>query len=147
MALKNNIKRLCKDTKGAIATTEMLFVIIAVFTIFISLLYIMTIIPNAITLKSQAEQLAKVCEVAGGIGAETNAALNELKSSSDIDSVTWEADKWVDSGKTKIPLHTQFTVTLNRNIKIPILNIGEHYPITVNLKAVASGLSEVYYKP
>lgn len=141
------MRKIIKDKSGSVTVTDMLICTVIILSIAFTALYMLTIFPQQYTLHTQAQAIAKAAEVTGGIGPEVDAVRSGLEKTSPIDRLEWKASKWLDS--TRMQLHTPFTVTAYKVVEIKIFKpaFGESYPIKIELKAAASGLTEVYYKP
>ncbi len=136
-----------KDERGSVTVADMLVCTVIILSIAFTALYMLTIFPQQYTLHTQAQALAKAAEVTGGTGPEVDAVRADLEKTSPIDRVEWKASNWLDA--TRMKLHTPFTVTAYKVVEIRMFKpaFGESYPIKIELKATASGLTEVYYKP
>ncbi|MDL2233850.1 DUF4320 family protein [Ruminococcaceae bacterium OttesenSCG-928-L11] len=85
-----------------------------------------------------ASELVREAEIAGRVGSETTARANELKSQMGITpTVSW-------SRTGNIQLDGDITVTCTITVNIGLFGDFGSFPI--ELKAVASGKSEVYWK-
>jgi len=84
-----------------------------------------------------ANELSRVAEIEGRIGAETRAKENELKASLGITPTV----SWSTSGN--IQLNEAFSVVLTIPVDIGFFEFGS-FPITLTAKA--TGRSEVYHK-
>ena len=88
-------------------------------------------------LNTFANELARVAEIEGRVGAETNSKKNELRSSLGIDpEVVWSTTGNID-------LNEDFSVVLTLPVDIGFFEFGS-FPITLTSKA--TGRSEVYHK-
>jgi len=88
-------------------------------------------------LNTFANELARVAEIEGRVGAETNSKKNELRSSLGIDPEI----EWSTTGN--IDLNEEFSVVLTLPVDIGFFEFGS-FPITLTSKA--TGRSEVYHK-
>lgn len=88
-------------------------------------------------LNTFANELARVAEIEGRVGAETNSKKNELRSSLGIDPDI----EWSTTGN--IDLNEEFSVVLALPVDIGFFEFGS-FPITLTSKA--TGRSEVYHK-
>ncbi|MBS7528520.1 DUF4320 family protein [Fusibacter paucivorans] len=88
-------------------------------------------------LNTFANELARVAEIEGRVGAETNSKKNELRSSLGIDPEI----EWSITGN--IDLNEEFSVVLTLPVDIGFFEFGS-FPITLTSKA--TGRSEVYHK-
>ena len=84
-----------------------------------------------------AAELIREAEIAGRVGSETTAKVNQLKTQVGIDP----AISWSRTGNFQ--LNTEVTVTLTLRHDIGFFNFGS-FPITLTSKA--TGKSEVYWK-
>ena len=88
-------------------------------------------------LNTFANELARVAEIEGRVGSETNSKKNELRSSLGIDpEVVWSTTGNID-------LNEDFRVVLTLPVDIDFFEFGS-FPITLTSKA--TGRSEVYHK-
>lgn len=85
-----------------------------------------------------ASELVREAEIAGQVGSETNTRANELKKQMGIDP----AISWSVSGKVQLDGDITVTCTMTVNIGL----FGDFGSFPIELKAVASGKSEVYWK-
>jgi hypothetical protein len=88
-------------------------------------------------LNTFANELARVAEIEGRVGAETNSKKNELRSNLGIDPEI----EWSTTGN--IDLNEEFSVILTLPVDIGFFEFGS-FPITLTSKA--TGRSEVYHK-
>lgn len=88
-------------------------------------------------LNTFANELARVAEIEGRVGAETNSKKNALRSSLGIDPDI----EWSTTGN--IDLNEEFSVVLTLPVDIGFFEFGS-FPITLTSKA--TGRSEVYHK-
>lgn len=88
-------------------------------------------------LNTFANELARVAEIEGRVGAETNSKKNELRLSLGIDPEI----EWSTTGN--IDLNEEFSVVLTLSVDIGFFEFGS-FPITLTSKA--TGRSEVYHK-
>ncbi len=88
-------------------------------------------------LNTFANELARVAEIEGRVGAETDSKKNELRSSLGIDPEI----EWSTTGN--IDLNEEFSVVLTLQVDIGFFEFGS-FPITLTSKA--NGRSEVYHK-
>lgn len=85
-----------------------------------------------------ASELVREAEISGRVGSETTARANELKSQLRINP----AISWFPTGRLQID--TDVTVTCTMTVNIGLFGNFGSFPI--ELVAVASGKSEVYWK-
>lgn len=88
-------------------------------------------------LNTFANELARVAEIEGRVGAETDSKKNELRSSLGIDPEI----EWSTTGN--IDLNEEFSLVLMLPVDIGFFEFGS-FPITLTSKA--TGRSEVYHK-
>lgn len=137
-------RNLFQDRRGeGYIDTAMMIVI--VFTLMISLMFVFSIFNTYLSLNSTAKQLAHGIEVYGQADAATIALISggELTDSDvEVDTI------WYNASRKTIQLKTPFTVTVHERINIPILKFitGDAVNIKLNLAASAEGISEVYWK-
>lgn len=134
--MKNLLKRL-KSTRGE----GYIDVSVAVLIIMILLAGVIKIAPvfiTKMTLNSYANELCREAEIAGRIGTETTARLDQLNESHpDLDpTVTWSASGNIQIGRT-------FSVTVSTNYDFSFF-VFNTTPITIS--ATAEGTSEVFWK-
>ena len=99
------------------------------------------------SLNATAKQMAHVVEVCGQADSATLALVTSNGKLLAPDDTTIETT-WYNASQKKIQLKTPFTITLTKQILIPILKpVGGHaIGIKVRVSASASGISEVYWK-
>ena len=85
-----------------------------------------------------ASELVREAEIAGRVGSETSARANELKSQMGINP----AISWSRTGNVQLDEDITVTCTMTVNIGL----FGDFGSFPIELKAVASGKSEVYHK-
>lgn len=137
-------RSLRKDRRGA-GYIDTAILIVIVFTLLMSLLFVFSIFTSYLSLNSQAKQLAHGIEVYGRADSATISAItNGVLTSSDVTVQT----EWFNASRRMIQLKTPFTVTVRREIRIPILRFvtGNTVNIKLRIMATASGISEVYWK-
>ena len=99
------------------------------------------------SLNATAKQMAHVVEVCGQADSATLAFVTSNGKLLAPDDTTIETT-WYNASQKKIQLKTPFTITLTKQILIPIIKpVGGHaIGIKVRVSASASGISEVYWK-
>ena len=97
------------------------------------------------SLNATARQMAHVVEVCGQADNATLALVTTGGKLMAPDNTTVDTT-WYNASQKKIQLKTPFTLTLTKQITIPILKpVGGHViGIKVKVSASASGISEVY---
>ncbi len=99
------------------------------------------------SLNATAKQMAHVVEVCGQADSATLALVFSGGKMLAPDTVTVDTT-WFNASQQKIQLKTPFTITLTKQVLIPILKPvgGQAIGIKVNVSASTSGISEVYWK-
>ena len=125
-------------------------VAIAMLIIFALVASIFSLFPIYTTYQSLnaiAKQMAHVVEVCGQADSATLALVTSNGKLLAPDDTTIDTT-WYNASQKKIQLKTPFTITLTKQILIPILKpVGGHaIGIKVRVSASASGISEVYWK-
>lgn len=137
-------KNLFQDRRGE-GYIDTALMIVIVFTLMISLMFVFSIFTTYLSLNSAAKQLAHGIEVCG----QADAATIALISGGELSAADVQVDTtWYNSARRTIQLKTPFTVTVHERINIPILKFitGDAVNIKLNLVASAEGISEVYWK-
>lgn len=144
------MKRFFKEERGSSQVVSLMIILPVLLSVTITFLFMFPVFTTQLTLNTQAKSIAHIAEVTGRAGEEVEAEINRLQAASGItiDSITWDT-AWLNSTDQTMQLRTPFTVTLTKQVDIPIINPGlaGSGPITITLHASASGISEVYYKP
>ena len=116
-------------------------VVILVLAMMLCLALIVKVSPVFITksrLDTFASELVRSAEIAGRIGSETTTRTNELRSQLEINpDISW-------SRSGTIQLDREITVTCKTRVDIGLW--GEFGSFPIDLIAVATGRSEVYWK-
>ena len=125
-------------------------VAIAMLIIFALVAGIFSLFPIYTTyqsLNATAKQMAHVVEVCGQADSVALALVTSNGNLLAPDDTTIDTT-WYNVSQKKIQLKTPFTITLTKQILIPILKpVGGHaIGIKVRVSASASGISEVYWK-
>jgi len=123
---------------------------IAMLIIFALIASIFSIFPLYTThqsLTATARQMAHVIEVTGQADDATLALVTENGNFITPDSISIDT-AWHNASAKKIQLKTPFTVTITKQVLIPILRPLGTNPIgiKINISASANGISEVYWK-
>ena len=137
-------KNLFQDRRGE-GYIDTALMIVIVFTLMISLMFVFSIFTTYLGLNSTAKQLAHGIEVYGQADDATIAMI----SGGELSAADVQVDTtWYNSARRTIQLKTPFTVTVHERINIPILKFitGDAVNIKLNLSASADGISEVYWK-
>lgn len=125
-------------------------VAISMIIIFVIVAGIFSLFPIYTTyqsLNAAARQVAHVVEVCGQADAATLALAIGQDRLISPDDIVVETD-WHNASAKKIQLKTPFTVTVSKQMLIPILRPVSGAPIgfQIRISASASGISEVYWK-
>lgn len=125
-------------------------VAIAMLIIFALVAGIFSLFPIYTTyqsLNATAKQMAHVVEVCGQADSATLSLVTSNGKLLAPDDTTIDTT-WYNASQKKIQLKTPFTITITKQILIPILKpVGGHaIGIKVRVSASASGISEVYWK-
>ena len=137
-------RNLFQDRRGE-GYIDTALMIVIVFTLMISLMFVFSIFTTYLSLNSTAKQLAHGIEVYG----QADAATIALISGGELTDADVQVDTtWYNAARKTIQLKTPFTVTVHERINIPILKFitGDAVNIKLNLAAYADGISEVYWK-
>lgn len=133
-----------KKWKTAIGGTEgegYIDVVVLVLCAMLVIALAVKVLPIYITklqLDNFADELVREAEIYGRVGAETSARERALREKTGLTpSVTWSR-----TGNIQLNGEIEVTVTLQRNIGL----FGDFGSFPVQLKARASGKSEVYYR-
>ena len=137
-------RNLFQDRRGE-GYIDTALMIVIVFTLMISLMFVFSIFTTYLSLNSTAKQLAHGIEVYG----QADAATIALISDGELTDADVQVDTtWHNASRKTIQLKTPFTVTVHKRINIPVLKFitGDAVNIKLNLTASADGISEVYWK-
>jgi len=137
-------RNLFQDRRGE-GYIDTALMIVIVFTLMISLMFVFSIFTTYLSLNSTAKQLAHGIEVYG----QADDATIALISGGEMSAADVQVDTtWYNADRKTIQLKTPFTVTVHERINIPILKFitGDAVKIKLNLAASADGISEVYWK-
>lgn len=121
--------------------------ILIIFVVIAGIFSVFPIYTTYQTLNATARQIAHVVEVCGKADDATFALATGHEGFIEPDSIAIETN-WHNASTRKIQLKTPFTVTITKQLLIPILRpvAGSPIGIRVNVSASASGISEVYWK-
>lgn len=99
------------------------------------------------SLNATARQIAHVVEVSGQADDATISLVTGDGSYINPDSIVFDTT-WYNASQKKIQLKTPFTVTITKQVLIPIIKPLSSNPIgiRINISARSSGISEVYWK-
>ena len=121
--------------------------IIIIFAVVAGIFSLFPIYTTYQTLNATARQIAHVVEVCGQADDATVALATGRDGFVEPDSIVFDT-VWHNSSTKKIQLKTPFTVTITKQVVIPILRpiTGSPVGFRVNVNTSASGISEVYWK-
>lgn len=138
MKLRRKICAVLKDRRGASAFADMSVMVIVFMMLLALTISFMNIYAKHNLTNTMAHEMARYIEIKGTIDSDTNAEFARLKQTSGFESATVSFDK---SGK--LDLEESFTVTVTVQERF---GIGGIQVIPVEVKAIATGRSEVYQK-
>jgi Flp pilus assembly protein TadG len=125
---------------------DIAIVIIIVFLLLASLLGLFPVLSAQQSLNGTARQLARTIEITGSAGSDFEQTIQEIGgiTITDVDIQTI----WHDPSEKTIQLKTPFKVTVTKNVPITIFrpSFGDPIFFSIEIKASADGISEVYYK-
>jgi len=124
----------CNKGEGYIDTVVIVMVVMLILALVMKV-YPVFVVKN--DLNTFVNEISRVAEIEGKIGAVTTQKTNELKNTLGINPTI----SWSRSGK--IQLNEEFTVTASQIVDIGFFEFGS-FPITLTAKA--TGRSEVYHK-
>lgn len=124
----------CNKGEGYIDTVVIVMVVMLILALAMKV-YPVFVVKN--DLNTFVNEISRVAEIEGRIGAATTQKMNELQTTLGISPTV----SWSRSGK--IQLNEEFTVTASQIVDIGFFEFGS-FPIT--LTATATGRSEVYHK-
>lgn len=121
--------------------------IIIIFSVIAGIFSLFPIYTTYQTLNATARQIAHVVEVCGQADDDTIALATGREGFIEPDSIAIDTT-WHNACTRKIQLKTPFTVTITKQLLIPILRpvTGSPIGIRISLNASAGGISEVYWK-
>jgi hypothetical protein len=136
------------DTHGAMYI-DMVISLIAILGVFAVFIFIFPIFTAQQAINTEARLLISVAEEHGKVGNEVDAAqtMIEEKTGFIADSVEWDA-VWLDESAMEVQLNDPITVTLTKEVSIPLftfLTDGQSL-INVTVRASAAGASQEYFK-
>lgn len=128
--------RILKCNKGEGYIDTVVIVMVVMLTLALAMkVYPVFVVKN--DLNTFVNEISRVAEIEGRIGAVTTQKTNELKTTLGISPTI----SWSRSGK--IQLNEEFTITASQIVDIGFFEFGS-FPITLTAKA--TGRSEVYHK-
>lgn len=140
------MKRLIRDQTGE-GYVDVAIAMLIIFALVAGIFSLFPIYTTYQSLNATARQMAHVVEVCGQADSATLALVTSGGKMLAPDDTAIETT-WFNASQKKIQLKTPFTVTLTRQIVIPILKPvgGQVIGIRLKITASASGISEVYWK-
>ena len=138
--------KLIRDQTGE-GYVDVAIAILILFALVASIFSVFPLYTTYQSLAATAKQIAHVVEVTGQADNGTVALVTGNPNYALPDHVSFDT-VWHNASARKIQLKTPFTVTVSKQVLIPILKPLGSSPIgiRVNIHASASGISEVYWK-
>lgn len=139
-------KQFIRDRTGE-GYVDVAISILIIFVVVAGIFSVFPIYTTYQTLNATARQIAHVVEVCGKADDATIALATGYEGFVEPDSIAIETN-WHNASTRKIQLKTPFTVTITKQLLIPILRpvAGSPIGIRVDVSTSASGISEVYWK-
>lgn len=139
-----HVRRFIRDHTGE-GYVDVAIAVLILFTLMASLMALFPIFTTQQALNNTARQLTRMAEVTGS-AQDAEEAVSTL-SALQPDSIEWETD-WHDEALRTIQLKTPFTATVTKLVSIVIFRpaLAEPIAIHITIRAMASGISEVYWK-
>ena len=140
------MKRLIRDQTGE-GYVDVAIAMLIIFALVAGIFSLFPIYTTYQSLNATARQMAHVVEVCGQADSATLTLVTSGGKMLAPDDIAIETT-WYNASQKKIQLRTPFTITLTKQIVIPILKPVGSQVIGIRLKvtASASGISEVYWK-
>ena len=140
---KRNILR---DQRGE-AYADMAITILIIFAFLASMLSIYPLYTTYQTINSTARQMARLIEVTGQADDATLAAITGREGFVVPDKIKIDT-VYFDESLKRIQLKQPFTITIEKDVVIPIIRPVASEPIGIRIRvsASSSGISEVYWK-
>ena len=139
-------KQFIRDRTGE-GYADVAIAILIIFALIASLFSVFPLYTTHQKLNATARQIAHVVEVSGQADDATISLVTGDGSYINPDSIVFDTT-WYNASQKKIQLKTPFTVTITKQVLIPIIKpLGsEPIGIRINISARSSGISEVYWK-
>ena len=139
-------RQLIRDRTGE-GYVDVAIAIIIIFAVVAGIFSLFPVYTTYQTLNATVRQIAHVVEVCGQADDSTIALATGREGFIEPDNITFDV-VWHNASSKKIQLKTPFTVTISKQVLIPILRpiTGNPIGIRINVHASASGISEVYWK-
>lgn len=138
MRMIEKIKRKLKEKSGMSAYISIAVVVIVVVMLLVTNVTFLGIYAKYNQVNAMAHEIARYVEIKGQVNSDTYAEFERLR-----DAAGFTSAEVSFSRSGKIPLEDAFTVTVVVKSKF---GVGGIQVIPVNVTAVASGRSEVYWK-
>ena len=139
-------KQFIRDRTGE-GYADVAIAILIIFALIASIFSIFPIYTTYQSLTATVRQIAHVVEVTGQADSATVGLVTGDDSYINPDCIVFDT-AWFNASAKKIQLKTPFSVTITKQVLIPIIKPLGSDPIgiKVNVTASASGISEVYWK-
>lgn len=139
-------KQFIRDRTGE-GYVDVAIAILLIFTVVAGIFSLFLIYTTYQSLNATARQIAHVVEVSGQADDATISLVTGNGSYVNPDNIVFDTT-WFNASSRMIQLKTPFTVTISKQVLIPIIRpLGsEPIGIRINIGARASGISEVYWK-
>ncbi len=135
------MRKILKNKKGEGYINICVFILCMMFIVVL----IINVVPVFIT-KHQLDifvtELCREAEIAGEVGAETTARQKELEETLGIEPTV----SWNKTGKIQLKIQLNEEITVTATIEQKIGGFADLTTFTIQLRAKASGKSEVYHK-
>ncbi|HEX2994650.1 MAG TPA: DUF4320 family protein [Anaerolineales bacterium] len=137
-------RKLIRDQTGE-GYVGLAVTVLIIFTLMASLMALFPIFTTQQSLNNTARQLARTAEVTGS-AQDAQDILDTLPGPLP-DAVEWDTT-WKDQTLRTIQLKTPFAVTVTKQVPIVIFRPALSNPVAIHItiRALASGISEVYWK-
>lgn len=139
-------KKFIRD-RTAEGYVDVAIVVIIVFAMIAGIMLVFPLFTAQQNLNATARQIAHLVEVTGQADSATLAIVTGNPQYVDPDSIAFDT-AWHNASAKKIQLKTPFTITLTKQMTIPIMRPlgGTPIGIRVQLRSTAAGISEVWWK-
>ena len=139
------LKPFIRDQSGD-SYIDIAIVMLVIFALLASILALFPILSAQQSLNNTVRQIVRTVEITGNAGTEVDLLLDNLTSMKP-DSLTWQT-VWKDPVQKTIQLKTPFSVTATKQVPLTIIRptFGNAFVIEITITAMASGISEVYFK-
>lgn len=139
-------RNLIRDRTGE-GYVDVAISIIIIFAVVAGIFSLFPVYTTYQSLNATVRQIAHVVEVCGQADEATIALATGREGFIQPDNIMVDTT-WHNASTRKIQLKTPFTVTISKQVLIPILRpiTGSPIGFRINVSASASGISEVYWK-